>query len=61
MRRKSRTQRQETRKRAGSKRRKRAKITDATRAELKKLVDAGKSGREIANPDEARAMMGLAS
>lgn len=30
------------------KRRKRAKITDATRAEVKKLVEAGKSGGEIA-------------
>ncbi|MGH7959448.1 MAG: helix-turn-helix domain-containing protein, partial [Opitutaceae bacterium] len=30
------------------KRRKRAKITDATRAEVKKLVEAGKSGTEIA-------------
>jgi DNA invertase Pin-like site-specific DNA recombinase len=33
---------------AGKKRRKRAKITDATRAEVKKLVEAGKSGSEIA-------------
>jgi len=32
----------------GSKRRKRAKITDETRAELKSLVEAGKSGAEIA-------------
>lgn len=30
------------------KRRKRAQITDATRAEVKKLVDAGKSGTAIA-------------
>ena len=30
------------------KRRKRAKITDATRAELKKLVAAGKTGEEVA-------------
>jgi len=33
---------------AASKRRKRAKITDAMRAEVKKLVEAGKSGSEIA-------------
>lgn len=33
---------------AKKKRRKRAKITDATRAEVKKLVEAGKSGGEIA-------------
>jgi len=33
---------------AGAKRRKRAKITDATRAEVKKLVEAGKTGGEIA-------------
>jgi DNA invertase Pin-like site-specific DNA recombinase len=30
------------------KRRRRAKVTDATRAEVKKLVDAGKTGAEIA-------------
>jgi len=36
------------RKAAGSKRRKRAVITDATRATVKKLVEAGKSGAEIA-------------
>lgn len=33
---------------APSKRRKRAKITDATRAEVKKLVEAGRTGPEIA-------------
>ncbi len=33
---------------AGKKRRTRAKITDATRAEVKKLVGAGKTGAEIA-------------
>lgn len=33
---------------AGGKRRKRAKITDATRAEVKKLVEGGKTGGEIA-------------
>lgn len=33
---------------AAGKRRKRAKITDATRAEVKKLVEAGKTGMEIA-------------
>ncbi|MBI5771083.1 MAG: helix-turn-helix domain-containing protein [Verrucomicrobia bacterium] len=33
---------------AGKKRRKRAVITDATRAEVKKLVEAGKTGGEIA-------------
>lgn len=32
----------------GKKRRKRATITDATRSEVKKLVEAGKSGGEIA-------------
>ena len=32
----------------GGKRRKRAKITDETRAELKSLAEAGKSGAEIA-------------
>ena len=32
----------------GVKRRKRAKITDATRAEVKKLVEAGKTAPEIA-------------
>jgi len=32
----------------GSKRRKRSKITDETRAELKSLAEAGKSGAEIA-------------
>jgi len=32
----------------GSKRRTRAVITDATRAEVKKLVEAGKTGGEIA-------------
>lgn len=31
-----------------AKRRKRAKITDETRAEVKKLVEAGKTGNEIA-------------
>ena len=33
---------------AGKKRRKRAVITDATRAAVKKLAEAGKSGAEIA-------------
>jgi len=33
---------------AAKKRRKRAVITDATRAEVKKLVEAGKTGGEIA-------------
>lgn len=33
---------------AGPKRRKRAKITDETRAAVKKLVDGGKTGGEIA-------------
>ena len=33
---------------AGGKRRKRAVITDATRAQVKKLVEAGKTGGEIA-------------
>lgn len=33
---------------AGGKRRKRATITDETRAEVKKLVEAGKTGNEIA-------------
>ncbi len=33
---------------SAGKRRKRAKITDETRAEVKKLVDAGKTGNEIA-------------
>ena len=33
---------------AAKKRRKRAVITDATRAEVKKLVEAGKTGSEIA-------------
>jgi len=33
---------------AGKKRRKRAVITDATRAEVKKLVEAGKTGAAIA-------------
>ncbi len=33
---------------AGGKRRKRAVITDETRAQVKKLVDAGKTGSEIA-------------
>lgn len=37
-----------TMKSAGRRLRKRAKITDATRAEVKKLVEAGKTGREIA-------------
>lgn len=32
----------------GKKRRRRAVITDATRAEVKKLVEAGKTGAEIA-------------
>lgn len=32
----------------GGRRRKRATITDATRAEVKKLVDGGKTGNEIA-------------
>jgi hypothetical protein len=35
-------------KKSGAGKRTRAKITDATRAELKKLADAGKSGPEIA-------------
>jgi len=33
---------------AGRRKRKRAKITDATRAEVKKLVEAGKTASEIA-------------
>jgi hypothetical protein len=33
----------------GGKKRKRAKITDETRAELKKLVESGKSGSQIAD------------
>ena len=33
---------------AGGKRRTRAKITDAMRAEVKKLTEQGKSGREVA-------------
>jgi hypothetical protein len=36
------------RKPAGAKRRKRAVITDATRAEVKQLVEAGKTGGQIA-------------
>jgi DNA-binding CsgD family transcriptional regulator len=36
------------RKPAGAKRRKRSVITDATRAEVKKLVEAGKTGGQIA-------------
>lgn len=37
-----------TAKAAAGKRRKRAKITDETRAELKKMAEAGKAGSEIA-------------
>lgn len=35
-------------KKAGARRRRRAVITDETRAQVKKLVDAGKTGSEIA-------------
>lgn len=35
-------------KKAGARRRRRAVITDETRAQVKKLVDAGKTGAEIA-------------
>ncbi len=40
--------RRSTTKTAPTKQRKRAKITDATRAEVKKLVEAGKSGTDVA-------------
>ena len=44
----SRRRRRATEKKASVMRRKRAKISDATRAEVKKLVEAGKTGAEIA-------------
>ena len=40
--------RKDSRKKGGAKRRRRAVITDATRAEVKRLVEAGKTGGEIA-------------
>ncbi len=46
---KANTKKSSARKSPGKKRRKRAVITDVTRGEVKKMVEAGKSGSEIAS------------